>query len=471
MNGSATRSRNRATAPGSSGAIRSSAPSNAVRTSNCSSSNSRSAGAKAGVPSDPSASVRIVRASRATTSGSTSVPFTPNSRATRSSCTVRATGRPPPAPLSSSVRISGPSTPAIASPSGPTNASRRGSSSEPLPPRTASVTSIAASGAVTEAGHRPSSAPNSRPTASNSEPVRSSIPGDVSASTNWPVRFASTAYGRSAAQPAAAARSSGPSATPEHRAITANGPAANGSPGSPRASSNSSGARLRHTRAAVRAHASAVPSTGGRSAHTWTRSPASRAAAASSGGAPTTRSAELPGRRVYVVNVSRSTLPLGRVTAASPSQRATSALCLSTRTTGPPAGASSSLARRRSARTAASHGPRDTAKSSSPSRTGAGPGGSRPSGSDSAPPPTGVADTQCGERHASTGSRSPGSGTPGGRCTACVWNRTGAVPSPRAGAVRPTTRLPSDSTAYVNACGSERSSASAGRCEAPSGSA
>ncbi len=36
----------------------------------------------------------------------------------------------------------------------------------------------------------------------------------------------------------------------------------------------------------------------GRSAHTWTRSPASRAAAASSGATPTTRSAELPGRRV-----------------------------------------------------------------------------------------------------------------------------------------------------------------------------
>lgn len=142
---------------------------------------------------------------------------------------------------------------------------------------------------------------------------------------------------------------------------------------------------------------------------------------------------------MYVVNVSRSALSLGKVTDASPSHRATSAHCRSTSATDGPA-ASASLARRRSASTAASQGPRETAKSSRPSETAAGPGGSV-NGSGIAPP--GVTATQCGDRHASTGSRSSGSGTPGGRCTACAWNRTPAPvpPGSRTGAERATSRI------------------------------
>ncbi|CAM5249595.1 L-threonine 3-dehydrogenase [Streptomyces californicus] len=199
----------------------------------------------------PTVSAGSADARRATTSGSSSAVSTPSSRATRRSCTVRATGCVPAAPPRSSFRISGPSRSATAAPSGPVNASRWGSSTDPLPPRTASVTSIAASGADTDAGQRPSSAPNSRPTASNSAPVRSSTAGEVRASTSRPVRGASSAYGRSAAQPAAADRSSGPSAIPAHSAVTASGPAANGSPGNSLATSNSSGDLLRQTRAAV----------------------------------------------------------------------------------------------------------------------------------------------------------------------------------------------------------------------------
>ncbi len=488
VNGSATRSRNRATAPGPSGASRSSAPSNAVRTSNCSSSSSSSAGAKSGGPPGsapappegpsrplpstgsphPTVSAGSADARRATTSGSSSAVSTPSSRATRRSCTVRATGRVPAAPPPSSFRISGPSRSATAAPSGPVNASRWGSSTDPLPPRTASVTSIAASGAVTDAGQRPSSAPNSRPTASNSAPVRSSTAGEVRASTSRPVRCASSAYGRSAAQPAAADRSSGPSAIPAHSAVTASGPAANGSPGNSRAMSNSSGDLLRQTRAAVTAQTSPAPPTAGDGpAHRWTRRPALRAASASSGRTPTTRSVELPGRRVYVVNVSRSAYALGKVAEARPSQRATSAHCRSTSTTGPPPAGSTPLARRRSARTAASQGPRDTAKSSRPSETAAGPGGSD-SGSGTGPP--GVAATQCGDRHASTAIRSSGRGTPGGTCTAWAWNRTpGPPPVSRTAAERATSRPPSASTAYVNGCGSDRSSPSVGRSATPSG--
>ncbi|MBQ1104664.1 hypothetical protein KBY46_01820 [Streptomyces sp. 404i] len=216
------------------------------------------------------------------------------------------------------------------------------------------------------------------------------------------------------------------------------------------------------------AHTSSVLPAGAGPAHSCTRRPAARAAPASSGPTPTTRDAELPGRRVYVVNVSRSALSLGKVTDASPSHRATSAHCRSTSATGRPA-ASASLARRRSASTAASQGPRETAKSSRPSETAVGPGGSV-SGSGVAPP--GVTATQCGDRHASTGSRSPGSGTPGGRCTACAWNRTPAPVPPvsRTGAERATSRLPSDRVKYPNACGSERSSSSDGRSGTPPGS-
>ncbi len=440
VNGSATRSRNRATAPGSSGASRSSAPSNAVRTSNCSSSSSSSAGAKSGGPPGsapappegpsrplpstgsphPTVSAGSADARRATTSGSSSAVSTPSSRATRRSCTVRATGCVPAAPPRSSFRISGPSRSATAAPSGPVNASRWGSSTDPLPPRTASVTSIAASGADTDAGQRPSSAPNSRPTASNSAPVRSSTAGEVRASTSRPVRGASSAYGRSAAQPAAADRSSGPSAIPAHSAVTASGPAANGSPGNSLATSNSSGDLLRQTRAAVTAHTSPAPPTAGDGpAHRWTRRPALRAASASSGRTPTTRSVELPGRRVYVVNVSRSAYARGKVAEARPSQRATSAHCRSTSTTGPPPAGSTPLARRRSARTAASQGPRDTAKSSRPSETAAGPGGSD-SGSGTGPP----SGRPAGAR--------PAARAPRGRGTAPPARRPSPAPPPNA---------------------------------------
>lgn len=121
------------------------------------------------------------------------------------------------------------------------------------------------------------------------------------------------------------------------------------------------GARLRQIRAAVPAQASSTTPEGRGPEAACTRKRGSRASGASSGSTPTTWCAVRPGCLVYVTKVSRSACSRGRTAVASATHRATSALCRSTSTTGGADG--SSLTRRRSLSTAASHGLRDTAKS------------------------------------------------------------------------------------------------------------
>ncbi len=218
---------------------------------------------------------------------------------------------------------------------------------------------------------------------------------------------------------------------PAPSAVTASGPAANGSPGSSAASRKSSGDRLRQIRAAVPAQASgAVPEGRGPEA-VWTRNRGSLMSGASSGRTPTTWCALRPGSRVYVVNVSRSACSRGSTAVARAIHRATSALCRSTRTTRGAEG--SSHTRRRSLSTAAIQGLRATAKSPSPSLVSPWEGPCAPamvvSGSGSVR--SGVADSHPTAPQAATGSTRPGIATPGGRWTACAWNPPVAVATVR----------------------------------------